>query len=67
MNRKETLELELMAAKGRLLAVEAVWRAASGHPGGSLSIMDALCVLYGKVLRADPADPENPDRDRFVL
>ncbi len=37
MNQNEIRELELMAAKGRLLAVEAVWRAASGHPGGSLS------------------------------
>ena len=67
MNQTEIKELELMAAKGRLLAVEAVHRAASGHPGGSLSIMDALAVLYGRVMRVDPARPDDPDRDRFVL
>ncbi|MBQ1331828.1 MAG: transketolase, partial [Lachnospiraceae bacterium] len=67
MNQTEIKEIELMAAKGRLLAVEAVHRAASGHPGGSLSIMDALAVLYGRVMRVDPARPDDPDRDRFVL
>ncbi|MFZ5596387.1 MAG: transketolase [Bacillota bacterium] len=39
----------------------------SGHPGGSLSAADIVAALYFKVLRIDPADPRNPNRDRFVL
>lgn len=60
-------ELELTAAKGRLLALEMVYRAASGHIGGSLSAMDALTELYFEELRIDPAEPKDPDRDRFVM
>ena len=59
--------LALWAARGRLLAVDAVHTAASGHPGGSLSCMDALTTLYFAQMNIDPADPKNPDRDRFVL
>ena len=60
-------ELELRAARGRLLGLEMVYRAASGHIGGSLSAMDILTELYGEVLRVDPANPRDPDRDRFVM
>jgi len=63
----ERKELELLAAKGRLLAVDAVHTAASGHPGGSLSCMDALVALYFGEMRIDPANPTWEDRDRFVL
>ncbi len=63
----EIKELELLAAKGRLLAVDAVYTAASGHPGGSLSCMDALTALYFNEMRVDPKDPQWADRDRFVL
>jgi len=59
--------LAVQAAKGRLLALEAVYTAASGHPGGSLSAMDILTTLYFHTMKVDPADPKNPDRDRFVL
>ena len=62
-----TKELELSAAKGRLLALDMVYRAASGHIGGSLSAMDILTELYFEVLRIDPAKPHDPDRDRFVM
>ena len=62
-----TKELELSAAKGRLLALDMVYRAASGHIGGSLSAMDILTELYFEVLRIDPASPHDPDRDRFVM
>jgi transketolase len=41
--------------------------AGSGHPGGSLSCVDILVALYGRVLRHDPANPAWPDRDRFIL
>ena len=67
MDRKEVNELALTAAKARLLAVEAVHRCASGHPGGSLSVMDVLTVLYFHTMHVDPANPADPDRDRFVL
>ena len=60
-------ELELSAARGRLLALEMVYRAASGHIGGSLSAMDVLTELYFEELRVDTANPHDPDRDRFVM
>ena len=60
-------ELELSAARGRLLALEMVYRAASGHIGGSLSAMDALTELYFEELRVDTANPHDPNRDRFVM
>ena len=60
-------DLAIMAYKARLLAVEAVHRASSGHPGGSLSCMDALTALYFNEMRINPDDPKWPDRDRFVL
>ena len=60
-------ELALTAAKARLLGLEMVYAAASGHLGGSLSSLDALTVLYQNVMRVDPANPQKPDRDRFVL
>ena len=59
--------LELTAAKGRRLGMEMVFRAASGHIGGSLSAMDILTELYFEEMRIDPAAPRAPGRDRFVL
>ncbi|UNC90772.1 transketolase [Candidatus Contubernalis alkaliaceticus] len=44
-----------------------IGEAGSGHPGGSLSAADILTVLYFKVLKVDPDNPRDPDRDRFVL
>ena len=41
--------------------------AASGHPGGSLSAADIVAALYFDEMNVDPADPKNPERDRFVL
>ena len=60
-------ELKLVAAKARLLAVDAVHEAKSGHPGGSLSIAEILTYLYFKEMNVDPADPKKADRDRLVL
>lgn len=59
--------LKLVAAKARLLAVDAIHEASSGHPGGSLSCMDALAALYFHEMNIDPSNPSWPDRDRFVL
>lgn len=44
-----------------------IHRAGSGHPGGSLSIIDILYVLYHSVMRHDPAAPEWKERDKFIL
>ncbi|MBQ1589461.1 MAG: transketolase [Oscillospiraceae bacterium] len=60
-------DLALKANRARLLAVEAIHRAASGHPGGSLSCLDALTALYFNEMRVDPANPQWAERDRFVL
>ncbi len=51
----------------RVLAMDAVERAGSGHPGTAMSLAPAAYLLYQKVLRHDPADPLWPGRDRFVL
>lgn len=67
MNNITNQALALWAARGRLLAVEGVYTAASGHPGGSLSCMDALTTLYFAEMNIDPANPKMPERDRFVL
>ena len=41
--------------------------AGSGHPGGSLSAADIMTVLYWHEMNIDPARPDWPERDRFVL
>ena len=59
--------LEAVAAKGRLLGLDMVYNCASGHLGGSFSAMDILTVLYFDVMQVDPKNPDDPERDRFVL
>jgi transketolase len=51
----------------RFLAVDAVEKARSGHPGMPMGMADAAYVLWTRFLRFDPADPAWPGRDRFVL
>ena len=51
----------------RALAMDAVQRAKSGHPGMPMGMADIAEVLWNDHLRHDPADPQWPDRDRFVL
>ncbi|MEG1879376.1 MAG: transketolase [Pseudoflavonifractor sp.] len=67
MDQKQIHALAVTATKARLLALEAVHTAASGHIGGSLSAMDMITTLYFHVLRIDPKHPGDPNRDRFVL
>lgn len=67
MNQNELKSLKLTAAKVRLGILEGVHAAASGHPGGSLSIAEILTYLYFKELNIDPQNPKDPNRDRFVL
>src|SRR6201985_2195902 len=51
----------------RMLSIDAVEKAKSGHPGLPLGMADAATVLFSRFLKFDPADPHWPDRDRFVL
>ncbi len=56
-----------MANAIRALSMDAVERAKSGHPGMPMGMADAASVLFTEFLKFDAADPEWPDRDRFVL
>jgi transketolase len=56
-----------MANAVRALAMDAVERAKSGHPGLPMGAADVATVLFTQVLKYDAADPAWPDRDRFVL
>lgn len=67
MQANELHELAVTATKARLLALDMVHTAASGHIGGSLSAMDILTTLYFHTMKVDPKAPQSPDRDRFVL
>ena len=51
----------------RVLAMDSVERAGSGHPGTAMSLAPAAYLLYQRFLRHDPADPQWIGRDRFVL
>ncbi|WP_169570328.1 transketolase [Sneathiella limimaris] len=56
-----------MANAIRALSMDAVQKANSGHPGMPMGMADVATVLYSKFLKFDPAKPNWPDRDRFVL
>jgi len=60
-------ELKAMAAVIRCDIIEMIATAQAGHPGGSLSATDIVTALYFRVMRLDPARPDWPDRDRFIL
>ena len=56
-----------MANAIRSLSMDAVEKANSGHPGLPMGVADIATVLFTKVMKFDPADPNWPDRDRFIL
>jgi len=58
---------DAMANAIRSLAMDAVEKANSGHPGLPMGCADIATVLFTKVMKFDPANPRWPDRDRFVL
>ena len=60
-------QLEIFAVKERLLLMEGIFNAKAGHPGGSLSIAELLAYLYNVEMKVDPKNPNDPNRDRFVL
>jgi len=56
-----------MANAIRVLAIDAVEAAKSGHPGMPMGAADVATVLFSSVIKVDPSQPDWPDRDRFVL
>lgn len=64
---KKIRELELIAIKIRKHIIEMLYKAESGHPGGSLSAVEAVTALYFKHMNHNPKKPQDPDRDRFIL
>ena len=66
-NDKIIKKLDLTAVKIRKHIIEMLYRAKSGHPGGSLSAVDAIVALYFHHMRHNAKKPEDPNRDRFIL
>lgn len=66
-NSNDIHSLNIMAVKIRKHIIEMLYRAESGHPGGSLSAVDALVALYFAHMYHNPKNPKDPDRDRFIL
>lgn len=64
---EQVKELQEKAIKVREDIIEEVYKAKSGHPGGSLSIADILTVLYFKEMKINPQNPKWEERDRLVL
>ncbi len=61
-------ELQKLANRLRIVTLEMICRAKSGHPGGSLSAMDILVALYfGGILKMNPKKPLDSNRDFFIL
>ena len=60
-------ELAVIAAKIRLGVIESTHAAASGHPGGSLSIAEIMAYLYFEEMKVNAENPKDENRDRFVL
>ncbi len=63
----ENLQLKQIANEVRKSIIKGVHSAKSGHPGGSLSAADLMTFLYYEEMNVDPANPKDPNRDRFVL
>jgi len=67
LTQKEILLLKKFAAQIRLELVKEVGHLGFGHLGGALSVVDALAVLYGGVMKIDPQNPDLKDRDKLVM
>jgi transketolase len=65
---RERSEFDEITRRLRRNIVTSTTKAGSGHPSTSLSMVELMAVLYfGGVLRYDPDDPDDPERDRFIL
>ena len=60
-------KLDLTAIQIRKHIIEMLYLAKSGHPGGSLSAVEAIVALYFHHMKHNPKNPNDPNRDRFVL
>src|SRR5437773_8718582 len=67
MANPDLAKLEALARDGRVQILRMLTHAGSGHPGGSLSVIDILTVLYFGRMKYDPKKPTWEDRDRFIL
>ncbi|OQB23550.1 MAG: Transketolase 2 [Firmicutes bacterium ADurb.Bin182] len=68
MQRRMTREqLRDKTRQLRVSILKMLYEAGSGHPGGSLSAIDVMAVLYHNVMKHDPNNPGWPERDRFFL
>lgn len=67
LSADERRELTEIAQRARRDILTMITEAGSGHPGGSLSAVEILTLLYFKVMKIDPQRPNWPERDRFVL
>ena len=67
MDGNEARELKRICREVRYLTMDAIGRVGVGHVGGSLSVVEALVVLYYRHMRIDPRNPRMEGRDRFVL
>ena len=63
----QNLDLKMMANAVRALAMDAVQKANSGHPGMPMGMADVATVLFSKFLKFDPKNPTWSNRDRFIL
>ena len=59
--------LEKIATELRIKVIQMMEKATSGHAGGSMSIAEMVSVLYFHEMNINPDDPNDPDRDRFIL
>mgnify|MGYP002796033978 CR=1 FL=1 len=61
------MQYEKKAKELRAEILKMLYACQSGHPGGSLSCVEMLMALYYEVMKVDPKNPKDPNRDRFVL
>ena len=66
-NKIDYHELEVLAQRGRWLAISTVAGSGAGHVGGPFSAMDMLIALYFRVMNIRPEEPRWTERDRFIL
>ena len=60
-------KLERIATELRIKVIQMMEKATSGHAGGSMSVAEMVSVLYFHEMNINPKDPNDPDRDRFIL
>ncbi len=67
MQNTPVSELKDTARELRRHIIDMIWKAQSGHPGGSLSVADFMTACYFRYMNVKPEEPRWADRDRFVL